>query len=119
MKNINNGLNNLIKAAKIVTVISLMIFFNAGFVYADSAAGLANTKAANTKIHNAKITSTHLNLNKKLYSRNYFIKHKKRYEAALKECKTLNYQTASLTAKNNCAKATMLKFFKVIKIKKK
>ncbi len=61
----------------------------------------------------------HINLNAKSYSVNYFKKHKKQYKAALMECKKLNYQSASLTARNNCSKVTMLKFFKVITIKKK
>ena len=61
----------------------------------------------------------HINLNAKSYSVNYFKKHIKQYKAALTECKKLNYQSASLTARNNCSKATMLKFFKAITIKKK
>jgi hypothetical protein len=77
---------------------------------------------AHSVVHNgSKVKSAeqhYINLNAKLYSVNYFKKHKKKYKAALKECKQLNYQFASLTAKNNCSKAIMLKFFKVIKIKK-
>jgi hypothetical protein len=127
MDNINNNLNNLIKVLKILiftTLVSLIIFFNASFVYANTNVKLISpestvNKSINITINNTKTAVPHINLNKRLYSVNYFKKHKKQYEAALKKCKTLNYQTASLTARNNCSKATMLKFFKVIKIKKK
>ncbi len=130
MDNINNNLNNLIKILKILIftmLISLIIFFNTNFVYAITnvklisleLTGNKSINTINTTINNPKTTVPHLNLNKRLYSVNDFKKHKKQYKAILKKCKTLNYQTASLTARNNCSKATMLKFFNVIKIKKK